>query len=241
MEIVVGADRCDVRCRPQCLSKISLFTAFFIVERAGASPIHLTYFARRWRRQTFDNVGLLFQFLTSLQGHGVDAFATDETRLLNRVSQDTHRFSGRFEFAQAEAQAVRDIADLTARYNELFHGRWTICEVDNDAATSIVVAMGKQYPPLNTRWYKNPVGQSVHQYADFAYGEWVAALQRRVCLTGVAEVDDVDALVEFPEIGRVRLRYSRASVPLQTRHRRSYLLSITESNALIDLRGSAAT
>ena len=226
-----------VRCRPAVLSKAQHVSLFAILSNEPRRPIALEYLAKDWYLLLLRDPYAFTSFVSSL---AVGEAATQPRLLNTRYARHASSFAGRDRIARSAAAAVTDISDLTPIFNALFAGQWTLFELDRATGDSIARVRGSAYPPYNPRWLANPNGQSVRAIANAEYGIWIAKLHREVTDTGAAVYDDVDAVVEFPNVGEARLQYSRATIPVQLQNGRALVISAAESNRLIDLRTPSA-
>ena len=79
------------------------------------------------------------------------------------------------------------------------------------------------------------MGNSLCNYADREYGMWVAQSHREVVDTNEMQFHEIDAVTTFPNVGKARLRYSRALIPIR-QGAKIYILSASSDIGSIDLR-----
>ena len=77
---------------------------------------------------------------------------------------------------------------------------------------------------------------SVEDQPDYAYGKWVARLYQQALLRGEPLLEDVDAVVMWPNQPRQSYRYRRLVLPFKRRDGSTALLGTTLHDPAIDLR-----
>lgn len=85
-------------------------------------------------------------------------------------------------------------------------------------------------------WRNCAIGAPMEEMPDRAYGRWAARCYDNALQTNQPQIDDVDAIVRWPHAGRMRLRYKRVIVPINTATDSPMLLGGSFIDGTIDLR-----
>jgi hypothetical protein len=148
-----------------------------------------------------------------------------------------------FTLSQAAVRAVLlhmpDIEAMSPVLDALFAQRYTIAEKLNDNGPIIIRKMGEGYRAFDPSWFDSVVGRSMDEYADQAYGRWVADTYEAAIRDGQPAYHDVDAFIHWPGTKAVRSRYKRLVVPMIRSNGQRLLAAATMSDASIDLRREA--
>ncbi len=85
-------------------------------------------------------------------------------------------------------------------------------------------------------WLGRTVGHRVEDQPDYAYGKWLAEVYGKVVATRAPSLDDVDAVITWPQQPRISYRYRRLVMPFESKRDSTLLLSATVIDPAIDLR-----
>ena len=85
-------------------------------------------------------------------------------------------------------------------------------------------------------WRMCAVGAPIEEQPDRSFGKWVASAYREALDMRQPRVEQVDAIVRWPHAGRMRLRYHRVIVPVETPSGNTLLVGGSIINHRIDLR-----
>ena len=96
--------------------------------------------------------------------------------------------------------------------------------------------VGWGYPWVDKRWVPRARGLRMQDQPDYLLGNWIAEAYRDAAAAGVPRLDDIDAITATTRLGRLRIRYSRLIVPVETRWGDRCLLGACHDPG-IDLRG----
>mgnify|MGYP000897050339 CR=1 FL=1 len=131
-----------------------------------------------------------------------------------------------------------DFERLSPILNEELRGRYTLISADPDLTTIRIEGVGYGFDTEANYWLGRSVGARVEDGPDRAFGQWVSEGYRTIMKTGLPALDDVDAVVEWPNVGRRRYCYRRLLLPVGTAKGddRPRLLCATLKNRSISLR-----
>lgn len=118
-------------------------------------------------------------------------------------------------------------------------GRYaTVLSGDPGLSTILVEEVGPGHAREANYWMQRHVGHRLEDGPDSTYGRWLADSYRTVFRLGAPVLDDVDVMINWPELGRIRYRYQRLLVPVGDGNRRLVLCATTKAPG-IDLRSEA--
>jgi hypothetical protein len=98
--------------------------------------------------------------------------------------------------------------------------------------------VGWGFPWLEEHWVYRARGLRMRDQPDYLLGSWVTDAYRNAAVSGIARLDDVDAVTVTPQLGRARIRYSRLIVPVDMGGGEHCLLGAAAIDPDIDLRRS---
>ena len=85
-------------------------------------------------------------------------------------------------------------------------------------------------------WRSCAIGAPIQEQPDRLYGRWVADAYKDAVLMNSPRLDQVDAIVRWPQEGRLRMRYKRLIVPIKVSDQEIHLLGGSVVDDRIDLR-----
>lgn len=222
-----------VACRPSIMAPpASIALLHYVNDRT--TTIGFDYFTERWNHIVIANRTKFRNLLFSMTC--AEPQDRDQEALMRRS------VDGQSSPHRTKVAAVRRIfgnasssSEVATPLDKLFGGRWCLNELNNETGHSVVRDIGQSYTPLNPAWLATAVGNSLCDYADEAYGGWVADHYRAALRGAEPFFDEVDAVVHFPSIGPARLCYARLTLPVSLRQER-LVLSAAVSDSGINLR-----
>jgi hypothetical protein len=224
-----------VACRPSILTPPTIIAMLHYVHDQRPAIIGFDYFTQAWNHMIVANRTNFRNLLFSLTC--VDATDGQRDRLLRRAV-DGRRSPLRRKLSAARRifSGAQSLDDVTTPLDKLFRGRWSLHELNNETGHTVVREIGSSYTPLNPAWLATAVGSSLCNYADEEYGRWVADHHREALSGDKPLFDEVDAILEFPTVGRARVCYARLALPVSVRQAPRLVLSAAVSDSRIDLR-----
>lgn len=202
---------------------------------------------------------VLLSFLDGEWSHELVASRDDAVRrLLARVKTKTEGREGDFlnrslplhdltatSPLRAALQAWSDCAGTfdAERLNPLLEkalgGRFVLVEAAAGSQTLVIKGVGSGLAQLAEYWLSRTIGLRVEDQPDYAYGKWVAGLYHRALRTGEPFLEDVDAVVRWPQQPRQSYRYRRLVLPFERGRNSTLLLGTSTPNPDINLRVKA--
>ena len=139
--------------------------------------------------------------------------------------------------AWSECAGQYDRGRLDRLLREALKGRFVLFEANAGAPYVQVKDVGEGLSMSASYWLSRTKGLRVEDQPDYAYGKWVAESYRQVLRTGEPSLEDVDAIIQWPQQPRMSYRYRRLVVPFQNGPSSTLLLSATVIDPDICLRG----
>ncbi len=118
-------------------------------------------------------------------------------------------------------------------------GRYVVVQTGETSSDVYLRAVGPGFLSYDDGWRQQASGLRVEDQPDYYYGRWVAQAYRDTTSGGEPRLEDVDAIVTTPRIGRSRVRYTRLIVPIKSPTGTECLLGASLIDPDINLRVKA--
>ena len=115
------------------------------------------------------------------------------------------------------------------------NGRFVLFENVANSPHVHVKDVGQGFGELASFWLTRTKGLRVEDQPDYAYGKWVAEAYRQVLSKREPSLEDVDAVITWPQQPRMSYRYRRLLVPFKERNS-TLILSATVIDPDVNLR-----
>jgi len=135
----------------------------------------------------------------------------------------------------ADAEGKYDRERLHPVIQKAVNGRFVLVESSPTSPALRIKDVGGMGNVANY-WLSRSIGLRVEDQPDYAYGNWVATPYRQVLSTGEPSLDDVDAVITWPQQPRIGYRYRRLVLPFEGNGDSTLLLGVTLVDPNIDLR-----
>ena len=225
-----------VRARADQVAKVCLVEFLYFICAKSVQTVIVTFFTSSWQVAQICSRNDFIKLLGSMINEAQPSSRWDGAPLLSRRLTAHQSSLGRYaELARYAGETTSDLCDAANIFDGLFDHRWSLHELDFETGQAVVRAIGRGYTPFNPSWLANAVGNSLCNYADREYGMWVAQSHREVVDTNEMQFHEIDAVTTFPNVGKARLRYSRALIPIR-QGAKTYILSASSDIGGIDLR-----
>jgi hypothetical protein len=138
--------------------------------------------------------------------------------------------------AWAECDGVYDQNRLLPVLQNATNGRFFLVEAAASSPSIMIRDIGNGFTRDAGYWLGRTIGHRVEDQPDYAYGKWLAEVYGKVVTSRAPSLDDVDAVITWPQQPRISYRYRRLVVPFETGKDSTLLLSATLIDPAIDLR-----
>jgi hypothetical protein len=238
VDLTIGGHHARLRCRPAIVADAAIAQALYAMDDVGTRTITLSVLGEALIDYIHCRPQDVITIVTAMKGLNEPPRVDCSTKkLLNRiVARDKSVLFAAFRRFEAGAPQTLTRTSIADCLNNAFNGRWTLSKSDLENGAAIVELCGADFTRFNPRWSSNAVGASLHSYADADYGSWVASHRRHVENLQRPLFDNVDAIVTFPGLGKVRLTYARVTAPITLASGERFVLSAASSDCSINLR-----
>jgi hypothetical protein len=199
--------------------------------------VAVSHLSDRWNHEFFSGAELARQRLMTLISTLPPPRENDF--LAAAVAQGAvtgeHPFATLVRLREEARATLRRTAFERLLENKL-HNRFLMIEQTGPANDIVITDVGSGHAREANYWLSRQLGRRVEDGPDQAYSDWVAKRYRQAMDGGKPSIEDVDVIVEWPQMGRVRYRYKRLLLPLEAANDRPKLLCTTLGDAGIDLR-----
>jgi hypothetical protein len=228
---------CELQLRPSFASRYALSASAAWLRELAPSRVLLSSFKQDWSHELIPGFdGALRRIDDLVDTHRKERFSRllrrtvplDSPHLNADIGQLLHHWGTMTRSEQMTAAQFQ----LTARLGN----RHLLVEADRDTGGMRFVRIGDGLYKAEESWRAQAAGKPVQDQPDPVYGQWLAETYRRVIDTFMPVAEDVDATVEWPTLGRSRLRYKRLIIPFETDTGRIFLLAGALPDTSIDLQ-----
>ena len=137
---------------------------------------------------------------------------------------------GRQPRAEYDAEVIRP------SLQKALDDRFVLVEAPDGSPDLLIKDVGSGLTRLAEYWLSRARGLRVEDQPDYAYGKWVARLYQQALCCGEPLLEDVDAVVMWPNQPRQSYRYRRLVLPFKRSGGSTVLLGTTLHDPDIDLR-----
>jgi hypothetical protein len=127
-------------------------------------------------------------------------------------------------------------ADLRRLLKPLLGHRYVVVKGRRDVKSLVFMEFGGGIFANYGIWRSCAIGAPMEEQPDRAYGRWVLDAYNAAVQSTAPRLDQVDAIVNWPKEGRLRMRYKRLIVPIRVSDQEVHLLGGSVVDDRIDLR-----
>jgi hypothetical protein len=127
-------------------------------------------------------------------------------------------------------------AELRRLLEPLLGHRYVVVKAQRDAKNLVFSEFGGGIFANYEVWRSCAIGAPIQEQPDRLYGRWVADAYKDAVQMNAPRLDQVDAIVRWPQEGRLRMRYKRLIVPIKVSDQEIHLLGGSVVDDRIDLR-----
>jgi hypothetical protein len=235
IEISSSPTRSSVRCRPRVITDRALASLLYVLFDAGSPRILLSVFGADWQHSIHRAMPSVATIIGGMQASRVTVKPHELGALLNRqIAPSASPLFSAYTSVINRLEGAAQLNDIRAPLDHAFGGRWCVCHVE--APDVIVDHVGQGFTLFNPAWHQKAIGPTLDRYADPTYGAWIAAQRLEIAASRQTVFDQVDAIVNFPQLGETRLRYARATFPVALADGAQFIVSAAASDSAINLR-----
>jgi hypothetical protein len=226
-----------IQMRPHVVSQVALTKLFQLLVEDRPERVGISFVDRPAMEQIVGDWSRALSVLDVSAGEAQDnlgeLFLRRSRQLAELKPRDPlARLFGRW---RARSGAV-DLDDLPTVVGRSLRKRHVVLEPPSGSGPLRLRSFGGGFPTYGTAWHQRGNAMSVEHHPDYRYGKWVNKLYRDALDQREPMLDDIDALIARPQLGRERFRYRRLMLPIRGRDGTLRLLGASVFDADIDLR-----
>ena len=235
--VSVHETQLHVRLRPSVVSARALSElSYWLLDRQRL-PVTVSWFDQIWQLERTADARAAISFVSYVLELRNLQHADTGPRIKHQPSRHAAQ-----KWRDVEPQIMRHAAMQTGDasvdvlLDRLFHGRWSLFDVDTAADTVQPARRGAGYPPLHPSFSNRGPLRGLESVADEQYRIWLHSCYLDVAINGRPRFDDIDAIITWPRFGDMRTRYWRLLIPLSRSTGLCRILSASGNDSGIDLR-----
>jgi hypothetical protein len=227
--------------RPSHVAPTALAAALYWLGDQKSARLGVSYYVdKQWAHEIHGSNDMALKGIIA-RVNSAQAQRQDAVRTRRRAPQGlpaSHPL--RYSLEQWRASFGRSSGDqLEDAKRHAVNGRYILLHAPSSSPRIIIKEVGPGMPAGAKHWLSRAVGMRIEDQPDTVYGRLCADIYRHVKDRAQPILDDVDAFVEWPGLGRQRRRYQRLILPFQAKGGDVYvyLLGTSLEDPRIDLRG----
>ncbi len=236
--IAVGADKAgmELRFRPAKVNDTALAAGAAKLRDASARRFRVAWHCGGWHSEEFTDAHEAIARIMAL----VDG-ARGEMRVGDFLQSPRPRHQLALSdplrlLVEAWSAGVRGAEELSAVADQLLNGRYILAGADGVGDGLCIVAQGRDFNLIGRNWLSRVPRLRIADWPDVAYGRWVEQSYRRAWQEAGPLIDDLDCIIQWPQVGRRRHCYARLILPCQSASGSRLLLGAMRLDGDIDLR-----
>ena len=237
----VGIDNygasCQLRLRPSLVSEACWRGVSKWLRRSRSERVVVSWLGSDWSYELIRSSDVALRrvenLITSTTNARPDDFLSrrlglDEISPLSSLGQIIRNWATLS--APSGQEKLRQLVEAT------LGNRYVVTEKSNRDGRVVFQEFGTGLFSKYETWRTCAVGAPMEEQPDRVYGRWVASTYEDVLNVREPSVAEVDAVVRWPHAGRMRMRYRRIIIPLNSTTDRPLLMGGSIINSGIDLR-----
>lgn len=226
-----------LRLRPAIVSPIALSALLYWLHDLPIERVMLSFLDGAWSHELVRSCEEAMRHL--MERVGFQAADREGDFLNKQLSLDHLPSESPFRAilqAWSDCGGTYDAERIRPVMQKALNGRFVLFEAQQGSPSVYVKEVGKGFGQAGGYWLTRTKGLRVEDQPDYAYGKWVAQAYREVVKTRSPVLDNVDAVVTFPQQPRMSYRYRRLVVPFAAERNSTMVLSATVIDPDISLR-----
>jgi hypothetical protein len=234
--VAVGKTRYEVRFRPGKVHDAALAAVADKLRRASAQRYRIAQFCGGWREEEFASATEAITRVMALADGARAAARAGDFVQSGRRRQDLTATDPLRLLVEAWSSGMRGAEMLATVANELLNGRFIVAEADGASDDLCIMAQGRDFNLIGQNWLSRVPRLRIADWPDITYGRWVEQSYRRAWQSAEPLIDDLDCIIQWPQLGRRRHRYTRLILPCRSASGSRRLLGAMRFDGNIDLR-----
>jgi hypothetical protein len=229
--ILAEKDSVRIRLRPAVVAPAALGALYLWLHKRRLQRIVVSWYDARWHDEILgwsnDGWRRLTALLesTKLANHGYSRRRTsidklDSANPLRHILEESSRLVSTVSNPQLLPPELRE------RYVVLVedgNGELRVCD------------FGRTMMSRSRWWRRRAYGHRIDDMPDWSYGRWVGDAYREARQTGEPLLEEVEAVINWPEVGTFSHSYWRLIVPLMQHGHPTRLLGVTVDNVNVGI------
>jgi hypothetical protein len=229
-----------VRLRPKVVSPIAFSSLCYYLADTKPGRVVLSRLEQGWQHEFYGAQDGVLRQLLHLMPASHDARSHDFVRQPKSIdSVDPANPLQELFKLWRQSQGPLQYDSLGRLLQEGLHGRYVLVHTGRTASDVFLEEVGPGFLSYDDTWLSRSSGLRVEDQPDYYYGRWVAEAYRHTTHDRAPRLEDVDAIICTPRLGRSRVRYTRLIVPMQMPSGKPCLLGASLIDTGIDLRAAA--
>ncbi|MGE5511123.1 MAG: hypothetical protein ACM31O_07725 [Bacteroidota bacterium] len=228
---------CQIRLRPSFVAPNAMQSLLHWLKSGRVDRIVLSWLDKDWHHELLRSrdaaVTRVGELIDAAQRAQPNDFISNEVTAAQLPENTALGILLRYWERLSEPEGQPSLMDLL---NKALGNRYVLVQRDPSNAKLVFRKFGGGLFNHYDAWRANGVGAPLEELPDHSYGRWVSEAYAAALETRVPRVDDVDAIVRWPHVGRTRMRYRRVIVPFSYDAKVPSILGGSIIDNRIDLR-----
>lgn len=227
---------CELRLHPGKVNDVALLAAADRVRDVAARRYRLTWYRDGWCSEALTTANAAVSRVMLLVGRArADTRAGD---FLSRPRKREHLLPDDplKLLLDAWSSGLRGAEQLTTLADELVDGRHILAGPDGSSGELCILAEGRDFNIIGRRWLSRVPRLRIADWPDVAYGRWVEQSYRSAWQGVEPMLDDLDCIIQWPQLGRRRHSYRRLILPCRSPSGSRLMLGAMRIDPHVDLR-----
>jgi hypothetical protein len=229
-----------VRLRPAAVSPIAFSALCYYLMDRKPERIVLSRLERDWSHEFIGaDVNMLRRLVHLVPVNHADRVGDFVSQVKKAEGiAPTNPLAALLKLSQEEGEPL-EFERISRLLEQGMAGRYVMVQTGETSSDVFLRAVGPGFLSYDDGWRSRATGLRVEDQPDYYYGRWVAQAYRDTTSDGAPRLEDVDAIVSTPRVGRSRIRYTRLIVPIRSSSGTACLLGASLIDPDINLRVKA--
>jgi hypothetical protein len=228
---------CQIRLRPSFVAPSAMQSLLHWLSSGRIDRIVLSWLDKDWHHELLRSrdgaVTRVRELITAASHTQPNDFIASEVTAAQLPENTALGILLRYWERLSEPEGRPSLMDLL---NKALGNRYVLVQRAPDNGRLVFRKFGGGLFKHYDAWRANGVGAPLDELPDHSYGRWICDAYAAALENRFPRVDDVDAIVRWPHVGRTRMRYRRVIVPFSTEQAEPAILGGSIIDNRIDLR-----